>query len=183
MVLPDAVGDAAVEAHIGDAEHGVVGVLPGEMALGIGEQLVKVVEMLGAGIGGGELRHRRLDQQARLEEIEDRRGAERAGIGIGQHQPRHRLAHIDPGAMADVEAAGHLEQPSASRMVGVATEKRSDNSLTLGRRSPAASALSWIRASTCSARCRDSDTGAFERSERLIFTESPAGAADKSVTH
>ena len=50
-----AVGDAPVEAHIGDAEHRVVGVLPGEVALGIGEQLVKVVEMLGAGIGGGQL--------------------------------------------------------------------------------------------------------------------------------
>ena len=46
----------------------------------------------------------------------------RAGIRIGEHQVRHRLAHIDPGAMADVEAAGRWSSLSASRMVGVATE-------------------------------------------------------------
>jgi hypothetical protein len=49
-----------MEAHIGDAEHRVIGILPGEMALGVGEQVGEIGKMLVGCVLRGEFGDRRL---------------------------------------------------------------------------------------------------------------------------
>ena len=68
--------------------------------------------------------------------------------------------------MADSRFPAISSSRSASRIVGVATENRSDKSFTLGSRSPGSSASFWISASTCCASCPD-NVASCERSRLL----------------
>jgi len=51
-----------------------------------------------------------LDQEPRLQEVQDRVRPHRPGVGVGEHQPRAGMADIDAGAVADIEGARHLQE-------------------------------------------------------------------------
>ena len=102
----------AMEAHVDDAEHGVVGVAGRRGAPSASasrsarsSRCFSVAWIAASSATGGSISSRACKR------LRMRLGAQRPGIGVGQHQPRLGAADVDARAVADVEIAGHLQQP------------------------------------------------------------------------